>query len=383
MRHIAQLLYTFISRKKIYSVFCSITAAGFILMLISSKDGPAKNGNTNTGAPFNNNKDCSECHGGGNFGASIQTLLLDPTTGSSVTGYAPNKLYNFRITLNHSTGTPLSYGFQTSVARTVANINVNRWGTLPASTQNTLKGGRNYVEHSSPLLSNVITIPWTAPTPGTGTVVFYTGGNVTNDNNKDTGDDPVSTSLTVTEGEVLPISLLYFKGTLQNGKAVLTWATSQELNNKNFTIEKSLTGNDYSTIGTITAKGSINSGYAYSFTDNNFSNKAFYRLRQTDLNGKETVFNIVDLKNAAALYALSVSNHAGISRILFYNGYQNQKIQVRFTDMQGRLLASYSADVTEGNNLLALPEKTGTGVVIITVISADGIRTSAKIGIAK
>lgn len=383
MRHTAKFLYTFILRKKIYSVFSSILATGFILMLLSSKDGPAKNGNTNTGAPFNNNKDCSECHSGGDFGSSIQTQLLDPSSGSAVTGYAPNKSYNFRITLNHTTGTPLSYGFQTSVARTVANININRWGTLPANTQNTLKSGRNYVEHSSPLLSNVITIPWTAPTAGTGTVVFYTGGNVTNDNNKDTGDDPANTSLTVTEGEVLPISLLYFKGSLQNGKAILIWETSQELNNKNFVIEKSLTGNDYSSIATITAKGNISGGYKYSFTDNNFSNKAFYRLKQTDLNGKETIFNIVDLKNAAALYAVSVSNHAGMSRILFYNGYQNQKIQVRFTDMQGKLLSSYSADVTEGNNLLALPEKTGTGVVIINIISADGIRTSAKIGIAK
>lgn len=379
MRNILKNPLQFFRKKnKISFVFTTITAAVFCALLLSNKNGPASNGSACTGAPFNRSRTCTECHSGGNFGGQITTQLLDGTT--PVTKYTPGKSYIFQIVMTKTTGTP-QYGFQTTAA-TAADANVNTWGTLPFAIHNTSLSGRNYIEHSTRFTSGTFSIPWTGPATGTGNVSFYTAGNLVNANNSTSGDQTVSTSLTVLEDGVLPVSLLYFKGELQNGKAVLTWATAQETSNKNFTLEKSLTGSEYSSIAVLASKNT--GGNQYSYTDNNFSNTAFYRLKQTDLNGSTTIYNVVNLKAAASVkYSVSVYTHAGGTGVLFYNGAQTQKVNVRFSDMNGKLLYTYNTTASPGNNLLMIPGDKAAQVMIVTILTEDGVRTSAKVGIIR
>lgn len=218
-----------------------------IFVLQGYKAGPAKDSNqTVTGAPFNSNKTCSKCHSGGNFGGSINLQLLDASN-TPVTSYIPGATYTYKISMGHTSGTP-KYGFQTTAALTSSgNTNYNNWGSLPSNTHNTVVSGRNYVEQSTSLTSGDISISFTAPAAGSGTLTFYAAGNLVNGNGGTSGDQPVNTSLTITEGNVLPVTILYFKGALQNNAALLTWATSQEVNNKEFVIEKSFDGKTYTT----------------------------------------------------------------------------------------------------------------------------------------
>ena len=85
----------------------------------------------------------------------------------------------------------------------------------------------------------------------------------------------------------LPVNLSAFTA-VKDGKQVrLQWETSQEQNSKEFIIERSFDGSNFSSIGTIAAAGASTSARSYSFNDNNpQAGNNFYRLKQTDIDGK-------------------------------------------------------------------------------------------------
>lgn len=188
----------------------SLASACFaIAMFTSYKDGPALNNRAVTGAPFNSNNTCSQCHSGGNFGATLISRLYKSDS-TVVTSYTPNQQYYFVLVFRNTTGNPL-HGFQTTCATAApASVNINRWTGapgLPANTANRVLNARNYVEHTTPLSVDTLIIPWRAPAAGTGTVVFYTAANFVNGNNRTSGDQVVKTTLSVPEtvvGNVAP-----------------------------------------------------------------------------------------------------------------------------------------------------------------------------------
>ncbi|MEP6846886.1 MAG: T9SS type A sorting domain-containing protein, partial [Panacibacter sp.] len=173
-----------------------------------------------------------------------------------------------------------------------------------------------------------------------------------------------------------------FKGSMQNGKAVLNWATSQEASCKNFVIEKSSDGIFFSNIATISSTGTKTSGAKYSFTDNAFYNSAFYRLKQVDMDGHISVYNILDLKiGSSVLYSISLYNHSGSAGVIFYNGSQQQLAHIILTDLSGKHLSEYVLTVNQGNNQIGLPLTLAKGIYIVSIITEDRRRTSAKIAV--
>ena len=92
----------------------------------------------------------------------------------------------------------------------------------------------------------------------------------------------------------VPVELVNFKAKAVNKTAVLTWQTASERNNQGFTIERSNDGTTYTTIGQVKGNGTTNTPHDYIFTDKDPSvNTNYYRLRQTDFDGKETVSPVV------------------------------------------------------------------------------------------
>ena len=114
----------------------------------------------------------------------------------------------------------------------------------------------------------------------------------------------------------LSVELASFTAKAVNKTAVLNWKTASEHNNQGFTIEQSSNGVTYNVIGQVKGHGTSNVANDYTFTDNTPSvNANYYRLRQTDFDGKETVSPVVSvlfgkgglvLKNTLAHDALEV-----------------------------------------------------------------------------
>jgi hypothetical protein len=94
---------------------------------------------------------------------------------------------------------------------------------------------------------------------------------------------------------VLPVELLNFKGTNKDNTNVLTWTTATEINNKGFQIERqNPTEDKWDILGFKTAN---NKASTYQFTDNTPLSVSYYRLRQIDNDGTETLSKIISISN--------------------------------------------------------------------------------------
>ena len=82
----------------------------------------------------------------------------------------------------------------------------------------------------------------------------------------------------------LPIKLLDFTATKQTKSVLLNWRTSQEINSKNFDVQFSKNGIDWTSIGIVNAAGFSNTTKSYSFVHTAPVNGInYYRLKQVDI----------------------------------------------------------------------------------------------------
>jgi len=86
----------------------------------------------------------------------------------------------------------------------------------------------------------------------------------------------------------LPIKLVYFKAKpSKEGSVKLEWQTASEINNHFFTVERSLNVLDWEIVSTKDGAGFSSSILNYSAVDSTpFSGLSYYRLKQTDFDGK-------------------------------------------------------------------------------------------------
>lgn len=94
---------------------------------------------------------------------------------------------------------------------------------------------------------------------------------------------------------ILPIELIEFLVSVQdNTKIKLNWATAAEINNDFFTIERSRNGATWEVIATVKGAGNSSERIDYSAYDENpIAGTAYYRLKQTDYDGKYEYFRMV------------------------------------------------------------------------------------------
>ena len=97
--------------------------------------------------------------------------------------------------------------------------------------------------------------------------------------------------------QILPIELLDFSGEIYDDNSnVLKWATLTEINNDYFTLERSTDAINFETIAIIPGSGNSSTVMNYNFIDvlpKEQTPTYYYRLKQTDFNGKFEYFDIV------------------------------------------------------------------------------------------
>jgi hypothetical protein len=92
----------------------------------------------------------------------------------------------------------------------------------------------------------------------------------------------------------LPVTLLDFTGAYTEKGVELTWTTATEHNNDYFTIEHSANGVDFMPIATVKASGDSRTETTYrTFDPEPFTDRSYYRLNQTDYDGKITHLKII------------------------------------------------------------------------------------------
>jgi hypothetical protein len=130
---------------------------------------------------------------------------------------------------------------------------------------------------------------------------------------------------------VLPVELLSFTGACDKQNVVLKWSIATETNNLYYSIQRSRDGINWQLIGTIDGAGNSSTLQNYSFTDKEPGNVAsYYRLKQTDIDGRFKYLKIVAVKNCREdLTELTIyPNPANGTVHLFFNGNKDQVLSL-------------------------------------------------------
>ncbi len=135
----------------------------------------------------------------------------------------------------------------------------------------------------------------------------------------------------------LPVELVEFSATPEKNKIRIRWKTLSEINNDYFTVEKSLDGHHYEQIGIVKGAGTTSNSTTYSLIDNEpVHGIQYYRLRQTDFNGDEELFEPVSVRWSKEATYFIYPNPANGQIFLSSEPGNEQSGTMMITDIQGK-----------------------------------------------
>jgi len=164
-----------------------------------------------------------------------------------------------------------------------------------------------------------------APQIGTGNFIAYngTGSNVTitnlaaavnyhyaivEYNGWYTSSNYQNTGIATFNSTTLPVDLISFDAEKTDAGIFITWVTGSEIDNDFFTVEKSINNQRWDILRTIKGKGTTVSKTNYQLIDEQEITQAtYYRLKQTDFDGKYTYSKTVSIKPTTPdLYGITI-----------------------------------------------------------------------------
>ena len=173
----------------------------------------------------------------------------------------------------------------------------------------------------------------------------------------------------------LPVELLSFSGRNQNNTNILTWATTNEVNNAYFEIERSANATDFVKVGVVNANLSNESIKNYTFNDDNYSETTnYYRLKQVDNNENTNFSKAIAIKSSknTDITANIYPNFSKNTFIIDVNGDVGAKYSIVVYDMQGKSVVNTEVS---GNKCVISLDNCVVGVYFVKISSENSIIT--------
>jgi hypothetical protein len=174
----------------------------------------------------------------------------------------------------------------------------------------------------------------------------------------------------------LPMTLISFTAVLKNDEVRLNWSTSAEINNNFFTVQKSKDESGWEGVLQVPGQGTSSITQFYSANDPQpYAGISYYRLRQTDIDGKESYSPILSVKNSEQISGMTVypnpaSNQLFI-RFPFFGNYQ-----IAVESISGQNIRS--AVIVSGSDFTMDVSQFRPGIYVIQILH-DGHSETNKI----
>lgn len=156
----------------------------------------------------------------------------------------------------------------------------------------------------------------------------------------------------------LPIELLSFDAKNEGETVKTFWSTASETNNDYFTIERSVDGATFEGIGTVAGAGNSSTTLSYSFVDRNpFSPISYYRLKQTDFDGKFGYSAIIAIEywgDSELIVSDVYPNPAENKLHIDLNSKSDIPVQISINDIVGRQVMFMKNTTSPGFNNLTV-----------------------------
>jgi hypothetical protein len=157
-------------------------------------------------------------------------------------------------------------------------------------------------------------------------------------------------------GAPLPVTLLSFTGKRSGSVNELKWVTVSEQNNRGFSVERSVDGRSYTTVGYVASRapgGNSSGELAYAFSDNTATgSKWYYRLKQQDLDGRSKYSPVValsaDKSGLLTVDGVYPNPAKNILQVRVQAGTGSGNTILQLSDMQGRIVLVKSLSLEGG-----------------------------------
>jgi len=272
----------------------------------------------------------------------------------------------------------------TSVTYSAGTFTFTYSGSVPTGTYDqlrvTISSGTGSGGGGPYLLTIVSSTPTTITTNDGGGVVdgtsvasaieYYLGGS-----------GPVSGPSTCNTSTPLPVTLNYVTAKLSDGKVLIEWMTSTEINNDRFEIERRTEFSEFEKIGSVIGVGNSTQNKKYKFIDNQpASGKVFYRLKQVDYNGVYEYSRVVTVKSQEeekiilTMYPNPVNDMD--KNIVVNVGVAHPEGSLYISDLTGQnVLKTDFVNVSQLVDIRSLP----VGIYILRYHNPEGINLNKKL----
>jgi hypothetical protein len=176
----------------------------------------------------------------------------------------------------------------------------------------------------------------------------------------------------------LPITLISFNAYLKNGEVELDWLTASETDNAYFTVQKSKDGLIWENIEKIPGAGTSSADKSYTaFDQNPYDGTSYYRLMQTDIDGKQTISPIVSITVVNKLADISIYPNPAKNHINIHFPSAG-RYEIGLLNISGQIITNKVLPTTD-NYILNL-SGFKTGIYFIRIIH-EGITETKKISV--
>ncbi|MCV9386391.1 T9SS type A sorting domain-containing protein [Reichenbachiella ulvae] len=196
----------------------------------------------------------------------------------------------------------------------------------------------------------------------------FEDGSADSGNTTPSNVDADPTGMVMVSSSPLPVELKYWDFELSDDKVILNWATSVEINNEYFTLEKSLDGKKWTVLTMIAGAGNSNELIRYDYIDFNPGLENYYRLSQTDYDGDTESFEVLKVTNS--LNHENVIVYPNPSKGVLKLAIHPQNYSLSLVDLTGK-----SFEITsywKGNELIVDTHEAPNGIYFLELVLNSG-----------
>lgn len=175
----------------------------------------------------------------------------------------------------------------------------------------------------------------------------------------------------------LPVVLKSFSASKELNQTLLTWATTEESNSRDFEIQRSSNTKQWFTIGSLNAQGESKVLQTYTFTDPSPSSGSnYYRLKMVD-NDNTFAYSKIESVQFPTGSQVWPNPTSGLIHLSPSSGH---KIKVaELWDLSGKLLESFIPSEDNTVNVGSAND----GLYLIKILQDDDSKTTSKIVVRK
>jgi hypothetical protein len=193
-----------------------------------------------------------------------------------------------------------------------------------------------------------------------------------------------------TNGNALPVKLIALSADpIDNQYIRVNWATASEQDNKGFEVQRSLDGQNFTTVGWVDGNGTTEEQHNYLYDDHTVQPNTiyYYRLNQLDVDGNATLTYVVSASitdgPGITVSELSPNPTSGSTRLVI-STTEAQSVSVKFYDILGKLImSSDNNQISIGTNTLDFDMGSLADATYTAIIRIGGQVYSKKIVLVK